>query len=224
MIAITIDEAKMDEAMQRLGKVQWAMQRAILPAVHEMMRGVADQLAEHLESDVSLIRKTTRDAVKVLGVRLEGDKVTGEVRVRSQHIPLIAYDVDPADITARPGFSARNWPGFTYSLRTGERRRSENRIKGASLPFIARMPGGHVGVYYRPGHKAGSTFKRGLWSKGRRGVKDHDAIKQDYGPDVQYYVATPEVEEAVIARTAVDFPAILARHVDRVITQFGGGE
>ncbi|MCL2459131.1 MAG: hypothetical protein FWF31_09890, partial [Desulfobulbus sp.] len=149
MIEITVDPAQLDAAMQRLAKVPYALQRAILPAVHEMLRGVADQLADYLESDVPLPAKIARKAIKISGVKLEGDKVTGEVNVRSPHVPLIHYDAQPDSITARPGVASRSWPGFSYSLRTGERRRSENLIKGAGLPFIARMPGGHLGVYFR---------------------------------------------------------------------------
>jgi hypothetical protein len=200
------------------------MQRAIMPAVHEMLRGVADQVAQHLEANVALPAKFARQAVKISGVKLEGDKVMGEVTVRSKHIPLIDYDVQPKTITARRGLPSRQWPGFSYALRLGERRKSESRIHGKGLPFIARMPGGHLGVYFRPGHIAGSTYKKGLWGKGRRGTKDHEAIKQDWGPDLQYHVATPEIEEAVCSRAALDFPAILARHVDRAIAEFGGGQ
>ena len=223
MIQITVDESKIDAALKRLEKVPYAMHRAIMPAVHEMLREVAGQLSEHLETNVPLPTKHIRQAVKVVGVKLEGGKATGEVRVRGQHIPLIDYDVQPSEITARRGLPAKSWPGFTYALRTGERRASANRIHGKGLPFIARMPGGHLGVYYRPGHIAGGTFQRGLWGKGRHGVKDHEAIKEDWGPDVQYHVATPEVEEAVSERVALDFPAILARHVDQAIAEFGGG-
>lgn len=224
MIEITVDTAKIDEAMQRLAKVPYAMQRAILPAMHETVRGVADQLAEHLESDVPLPAKFARKAIKISGVNLEGDKVTGTVTVHSPHIPLIHYDPQPAGITARLGLPSRQWPGFTYALRTGERRASVNLIRGAGLPFVAKMPGGHLGVYFRPGYTAGQNRKTGRWGKGRHGVKDHAAIKQLYGPDVQYHVSAPEVEEAVTARAAAVFPAILARHVDQAIAQFGGGQ
>ncbi|MDR2573269.1 MAG: hypothetical protein LBC94_02800 [Desulfovibrio sp.] len=88
-------------------------------------------------------------------------------------------------------------------------------------PFIARMPGGHLGVYFRTGYQSGAR-QGGLWGKGKRGAKAHAAIKQLYGPDAQYHVADPAVEQAVIDRAAGVFPSILARYVEQAIERFGG--
>ena len=224
MIEIEVDAEKLEEARRRLAKVPYATQRAILPAMREMLDNAAKQLAESLEADVPLPPRLIRQAIKIAGVRLEGDRVVGEINVRGKHVPLIHYDAQPGDITARKGIVSRDWPGFTYALRAGERRASSALIKGAGLPFIAQMPGGHVGVYFRTGKLAGGTRKTGLWGKGRSGIKDHAAIKQLHGPDVQYHVASPEVEGAIVERAEAEFPAILARHVERALAEFGGAE
>jgi hypothetical protein len=225
MIELQIDASEIDRAMRRLEKIPYAMQRAVIPAVSEMMRDVADQLADHLESEVPLPAKLSRKAVRVGSVSVRGNVVSGDIKVRSAHLPLIHYDVQPGDITARAGLPSRRWPGFTYALRAGERRQSRDLINGAGLPFIARMPGGHLGVYFRPGYNAGPRSggrASGLWGKGSRGEKSHASIKELYGPDVQYHVADPAVEQAVIDRAADTFPVILSRYVEQAITAYGG--
>ena len=220
MIEISIDPAQLDMAMRRLEKVPYALQRAVIPAVSALMRGVADQLADHLESEIPLPVKLARKSVRIGAVNLRGNVVSGEIRVRSAHIPLIHYDAQPGDITARTGLPSRRWPGFSYALRAGERRASKDLILGAGLPFIARMPGGHLGVYFRPGYSSG-VRQSGLWGKGKRGTRGHAAIKQLYGPDVQYHVADPAVEQAVVSRASGAFPSILARYVEQAVERFG---
>ena len=199
-IEITIDPAELDEAMRRLDGIPYALQRAVYPAVSEVLQGVKDQLAEHIKSDVPLPDKIAKKAIKLSSPRLSNGTVIGEVTVGSATVPLIHYDVQPPEITARPGMRSKKWPGFTYALRTGERRQSSDRTEGVGLPFIARMPTGHVGVYYRTPSQ----------------------MKQAYGPTVQYHVATPEVEGKIVDQANAAFPAILARYVDQAIEAHGG--
>ena len=224
MIELEVDAEQLEEARRRLQKVPYALQRAIIPAVHEMMQGVTALLSEHLEAEIPLPDAVVRRSLHLGSVEIRGNRVMGVITVRSKkHIPLFLYDAQPSDKTAKPGLPSKSWPGFSYALRAGERRSSNLLIgKGASLPFIAEMPGGHVGVYVRTGYSAG-VRQSGLWGKGRRGVKDHEAIKEIFGPDVQYHVADPAVEGEVLERASAEFPAILARHVDRAIAEFGGG-
>jgi hypothetical protein len=222
MIAITVDPAQLDAAMRRLDKVPYAMQRAIIPAVSAMMHEVRGYLAVYLQTEVPLPGKLAVRTIRLSGVRMQDNGAFGEVTVRSPHLPLIHYDVLPADITARLGVPSRRWPGFTYALRSGERRQSKDLVSGAGLPFVARMPGGHLGVYSRPGYRSG-VRKSGLWGTGRRGSKPHMAIKELYGPDVQYHVATPNVEQSVIDRATANFPAVLSRYVDQAIAAHASG-
>ena len=223
MIEITVDAEELDAAMRRLEKVPYAMQRAIIPAVSELMQRVRGQLADYLRSEVPLPEKLASRAIKLSAVRLDGNRVSGEITVRSPHLPLIHYDVSPAEITARLGLPSRRWPGFSYGLRAGERRRSEDYPHSAGKPFVARMPGGHLGVYYRPGHKSG-VRKSGLWGQGGRGLKAHAAIKEAYGPDVQYHIANQDVEQSVMDRAAEAFPIILSRYVEQALARQAAGE
>ena len=208
-VEITIDPKAIEAALERLRDVPYAMQRAIYPTVAEVMQGVKAHLAEYLSSDVPLPAKTTSKAIKLNPPTLKGDAVVGFVMVRSTMHPLINYDVQPQEVTARPEMHPRQWPDFTYSLRAGERRAGRSRVQGASLPFIARMPGGHLGVYYRTGR----STKHG-----------NVQIKQAYGPTVQYHVATPGVEDRFLEQANSRFPEILARYVDQALATHGGGE
>lgn len=198
-IKITIDPSSLDDAMRRMEGIPYALQRAIYPAVSEVLQGVRDDLVAYVTSDVPLPDKISRKAIKLSAPRMAGDSVIGEVTVGSATVPLIHYDVEPQSITARSGMRSKQWPGFTYSLRAGERRQSSELSGGVSLPFIAKMPTGHVGVYYRTPSQ----------------------MKQAYGPTVQYHVATPEVEQQVVDRANADFPAALAKYVDQAIAAHG---
>ena len=202
MIEIQVDPKQLDAAMKRLKDIPYAMQRAIFPAVTEMLVGVRAELAGHLTGEVALPEKLAAKAIKVSAPRLSGDTVVGEVMVKSANLPLINYDVDPAEITARKGMRSKQWPGFTYSLRKGQRRQSTERVQGIGLPFIARMPNGHLGIYYRTATQ----------------------MKQAFGPTVQYHVADPGVEESIVDNARRRFPDILSRFVDRAISEHGGGE
>ena len=207
-IEITIDPKEIEAALERLKDVPYALQRAVYPAVAEVMQGVKSHLAEYLSSDVPLSPKSALKAIKLTQPRISGDAVIGEVVVRSTMLPLIDYDVQPQEVTARQGLHPRQWPDFTFSLRRGERRPGRSRVQGAGLPFIARMKTGHLGVYFRTG---GQT-KRG-----------NVQIKQLYGPTVQYHVATPEVEGTFEEQANSRFPEILARYVDQALANYGGG-
>lgn len=207
-IEITIDPREIEAALERLKEVPYALQRAVYPAVAEVMQGVRNHLAEYLSSDVPLSPKSALKAIKLSQPHISGDAIVGQVVVRSAMLPLIDYDVQPQEITARKGSHPREWPDFTFSLRRGERRPGRSRVQGASLPFIAQMKGGHLGVYFRTG---GHTKKGNV------------QIKQLYGPTVQYHVATPKVEGTFTEQANSRFPAILARYVDQALANFGGG-
>lgn len=66
------------------------------------------------------------------------------------------------------------------------------------------MPGGHMGVYFRPGYRS-------------RENENNYAVKQAYGPSIQYHVVTPRVlgmfEEEVESR----MPVTLTRHVQQTL-------
>lgn len=207
-IEITIDPREIEAALERLRGIPHALQRAIYPAVGEVMQGVRNHLAGYLSSDVPLSSKSARKAIKLNQPRMAGGSVIGEVVVRSTMLPLIEYGVQPQEVTARPGVNPRNWPDFTFSLRRGDIRAGRSRIQGAGLPFIARMNTGHLGVYYRTG---GRTRKGNV------------QIKQSYGPTVQYHVATPEIEGMFSEQASARFPEILARYVDQTLAGHGGG-
>lgn len=199
-VEIRIDPKQVERAFQRLEKVPYALQRAILPAVSEVLGGVKSHLASHLTSEVPLSKKAAGKAVKMKPPRISGGFIQGEVTVKSAMLPLIEYDVKPQDITARKGLRSSSWPDFTFSLRRGQRRAGRSRVQGLSLPFIARMGNGHLGVYYRTSKKS---------------------MKQAYGPTVQYHVATPEVEGRFAREAALRFPAVLNRYVDQALAASG---
>jgi len=202
MIEIRIDPRELDAALQRVKDVPYAMQRAVFPAVAEMLQGVRKELAGHLVSEVALPEKLAIGAMKLSSApRLSGGVVVGEVTVKSANLPLIYYDVDPMEITARTGMRSKQWPGFSFALRKGQRRQSAERVQGVCLPFIARMPTGHLGVYYRTATQ----------------------MKQAYGPTVQYHVADPGVEDMIVSNAQRRFPDILSRFVDKAISEHGGG-
>lgn len=201
-VEITIDDEQFEAALEKLRDVPYAMQRAILPAVSHVLNGIRDQLAEHLESEVPLPAKAAKRAIKLSQPRMDGQSVSGFVAVRSATLPLIYYDVQPMQNTVRKGMLPRQWPGFTYSLRKGERRDGQEQIRGSSLPFIATMPNGHMGVYYRTPTQ----------------------MKQAYGPTVQYHIATPDVENSIVSKASLEFPEILDRYVDQALAQYGGAE
>ncbi len=206
-VEIFIDPREIETAMERLRDIPYALQRAVYPAVAEVTQGVKDNIAGYLSSDVPIDPKAAKKAVKMNQPRMAGGSVVAEVVVRGSMPPLIYYDVEPQEVTARKGSAPGQWPDFTFSLRRGERRPGRSRVQGAGLPFIAKMPGGHLGVYYRTG----------------RQTKNGNAqIKQAYGPTVQYHVATPEVESAFTDQANSRFPAILARYVDQALAAHGG--
>ena len=204
MLDIRIDETDFDRAMQQLKGIPWAIQKAFVPAVSEVMDHIRSGLVQYLVSEVPLPDKALRKAVQIGQVRKSGETVSGSILVQSKAQPLIHYEVEPEEITARPGKSPHQWPDFTFSLRTGERREGKSRVAGGGFPFIAVMPGGHMGVYFRPGYRS-------------RENENNYAVKQAYGPSIQYHVVTPRVlgmfEEEVESR----MPVTLTRHVQQTL-------
>ena len=204
MLDIRIDETDFDRAMQQLKGIPWAIQKAFVPAVSEVMDHIRSGLVQYLVSEVPLPDKALRKAVQLGQVRKSGETVSGSILVQSKAQPLIHYEVEPEEITARPGKRPHQWPDFTFSLRTGERREGKSRVAGGGFPFIAVMPGGHIGVYFRPGYRS-------------RENENNYAVKQAYGPSIQYHVVTPRVlgmfEEEVESR----MPVTLTRHVQQTL-------
>lgn len=201
MIDLTFDAQDISRQMDRLKGVPHAVQKALYPTMAEVLRVVRADLASQLTSNVPLNPKTIAKSIKTTAPRINATGVEARLGVYSKRLPLIAYDVQPAEVTARKGLRPKQWPGFTYALRTGERRNREpleglESMKG--LPFIAQMPGGHLGVYRRTGH-------------GR--------IKELYGPSVQYHATTPEVETGIITLAEQHFTRLLPRVVDRVLAE-----
>ena len=203
MISITFDEELIERQMQRLAKVPYAVQRALYPAVSEVLRIARSDLARQLVSDIPLPPRVIEKSIKLSHAVASGQGAEGSLTVVGRAMPLINYDVQPQDVTARKGARPKQWPGFSYSLRAGERRQREE-LPGKyrmGLPFIARMPGGHLGVYYR-----GSGKK----------------LQEAYGPSVQYHATTPEVEQMLRAGAEDNFARILPRIVDTVLAEQGG--
>lgn len=199
-VEIIFDSDLIERTLERLRDVPYALQRAVYPAVSEVLEGVKDHLSEYLTSDVPIDPKAARKALKMRMPMSSGGFILGSVSVSSKMLPLIYYDVQPKSQTAQSGLRPAQWPDFTFSLRRGDRRAGRSRIQGSSLPFIARMPTGHLGVYYRTG----------------------TGIKQSYGPTVQYHVATPEIESAFADRANRRFPELLGRYADQALAGSGG--
>lgn len=199
-VEIIFDSSLIEQTLERLREVPYALQRAVYPAISEVMDGVKDHLADYLTSDIPIDPKMARKALKSQQPRVSGDFILGSVSVSSKMLPLIYYDAQPQSPTAQSGLRPQQWADFTFSLRRGERRAGRSRVQGVSLPFIARMPNGHLGVYYRTTNQ----------------------MKQAYGPTVQYHVTTPEVESAFNDRANNRFPEILNRYADQALANFGG--
>lgn len=199
MIALQFDTSMVEEHLARLEKVPHAVQRALYPAVSEVMRLARTDLAGKLKSDVPVDPKLIEKSIRLIIPRISGQGVEGYISVAGKALPLINYDVDPATVTAKKGLRPKQWSGFSYALRTGERRQREqleglHTMKG--LPFIAHMPGGHLGVYRRT---------------------PSGQLKELYGPRIQYHATTPVMEAFVIARAENNFERILPAVVDRVL-------
>lgn len=200
-VEIYIDQQEVNDALERLGKVPYAMQRAIYPAVSEMAQKVREHLAEYLTSEVPLPKHIARRAIGTSGVRTSSGGVSATVYVKSKApVPLVYYDVKPLEVTARPGSRPSGWPGFSYSLRKGEERSGHERRLGLGLPFIARMPNGHLGVYFRTATQ----------------------MKQAYGPSVQYHVADPKVEAELATGMQQEFPVVLERYIEQALEKYQG--
>lgn len=203
MISIVFDEDLIDRQMRRLEKVPYAVQRALYPAVSEVLRLARTELAGHLTSDIPLPPRLIEKSIRLSQAVARGHGAEGSLSVAGKAVPLINYDADPQEITPRKGMRSKQWPGFTYSLRSGERRQREE-MGGqqfmSGLPFIARMPGGHLGIYYR------TVFGQ---------------MKEAYGPTVQYHATTPEVEHMLRSGAEENFARILPRIADNVLAERG---
>ena len=203
MIDIQIDDEDFARAMQQLKGVPYATQKAIVPAVSEVMGHIRTGLVRYLVSEVPLPDTALKKAVRLGQVTRSGETAKGNITVQSKAQPLIHYEVEPEEVTARPGKRSSQWPDFTFALRSGERREGKSRIYGNSLPFIAAMPGGHLGVYFRAAFTSRNTGKASL--------------KQAYGPSIQYHVATPHVRSLFEKEAESRMPVVLARYVRQTL-------
>ena len=202
---IEIRLADLNTTMARIRHIPYAMQRAVMPAVTDMLDQVRNKVANVLDADVPLSAKATAKAIKKSGITVSGGSISGQVIIRSGLLPLIDYEVRPQTMTARKGSRPSAWPDFTYALRIGDRRtgRSLSRPSGCSAPFIARMPTGHLGIYFR---------------------KPDGKLKEKLGPTVQYHIANPSVINGIEAEAEAAFPTILTRHFERVLAEYGGAK
>ena len=64
MLDIRIDETDFDRAMQQLKGIPWAIQKAFVPAVSEVMDHIRSGLVQYLVSEVPLPDKALRKAVR----------------------------------------------------------------------------------------------------------------------------------------------------------------
>ena len=199
MIDLTFDMRLIEREMARLRRVPDALQRALFPTVSMVIEDSRGHLQTRLAATAALPDKTIKKAIKAHPARVSGQGAEGRIVVSSKGIPIIEYDVQPKEVTARKGSRSKSWPGFTFALRSGERREREG-LPSDSLPFIAAMSnkgkGGHLGVYHRS-------------SAGK--------IKELIGPSVQYHATTPEMEADLISHADSLFSRILPRVVDSVL-------
>ena len=202
MIDISISDEDFSRALRQLKGIPYGIQKAMYPAVAETMQHIRKGLVGYLVSEVPLPDGALKSAVKLSQPVHTGGTVSGYVAVRSNAQPLIYYDVEPQTLTAQPGKRPSQWADFTYSLRSGERRAGKER-GGSSFPFIAVMPGGHMGVYFRASFTSRNTGKV--------------SIKQAYGPTMQYHVVTPRVREMFERESEERLPVILARQVQQTL-------
>ncbi len=116
MISITFDEKLIEREMKRLGKVPYAVQKALYPAVSEVLRIARSSLAAHLKSDIPLPPRVIEKSIRLSQTVASGQSAEGSLTVAGRAVPLINYDVQPQEITARKGMRPKQWPGFSYSL------------------------------------------------------------------------------------------------------------
>lgn len=205
-IEIHVDQALFDDAMRRMQKIPYALEKAIYPTISVVVSNAHEEIRNALNSEVALPKKIINKAITMLAPQQENGGVTCSINVESSGIALIHYDVLPNDVTARAGVASKNWTGFSYALRRGDRRESKDLTRSVSLPFIARMKSGHLGVYHRTGRI----------KKNSKTGKNYQEIKELYGPSVQYHF-TPKLEHQIIESAERELPRVLARFVDQVI-------
>lgn len=208
-IELDINTDLIAKEMERIQHIPYAIQHALYPAVAEVMDKARSKLAERLDATVSLPVKMVRRSIKAGETRISSERVEVSFSVYSKAIPLIEYDVAPKETTAKKGVRSTEWSGFSYALRDGKRRESSEYLYGAGLPFIAEMPGGHLGVYFRPGYR----------SKDSASGKPTWAVKQIYGPSMQYHF-TPEMQQELILMASHELPRVLPRFVDQALAEY----
>ncbi len=205
MIELDFDTAEISRQLDRIKDFPNEVQMALYPAMSDTMDYLKGELAERLMADVPLPRRFIKRAIKVIGMRVSRAECSAILHVASRAVPLIEYDAQPLEITARRGMRSRDWPDFTYALRDGQRRLGAERA-AYSLPFIANMhnrgKSGHMGVYGgtapSPGKPAGQ-------------------IKELYGPRVQYHAANPDVASELFMKTENFLTNRLTQIVNRIL-------
>lgn len=207
MIELHFDTDEIERQMKRIKGFPWAVQEALYPAMHITIDHLRQKLAGRLEADVPLPKKLIAKSIRVLSVRASGQGCFALLNVASKAVPLIHYDVEPKEVTARKGLRNKQWPGFSYALRSGDRRQREE-LEGlehmVGLPFIAQMRnsarrqsgGGHLGIYRRT---------------------PYGQLKEIYGPRVQYHATRPIVEAELLMEAEIYLVRQLTRIVDRIL-------
>lgn len=220
MITVEFDQKLIDRELRRLKAVPYAVQKVLYPAISEVLHEARRNLAEQLTADLPLSPRFIAASIKLAVNYATAAGAEGSLTVASKAVPLIDYGVTPAQVTARKGMRSKQWPGFSYSLRSGEARSREALVGtfGAGLPFIAQMRnstgkrrggamhaaqsgGGHLGVYAR------TVFGQ---------------LKELYGPPLQYHATTPEMERMLLAKSQETFERVLPRMVDAALASHGG--
>lgn len=203
MIELHFDTALITRELKRMEKIPYAVQRALYPAVSEVVDMARFDLVARLTADVPLPPKIIRQSIRSRVIQATAQGAEVHLCVASKAISLIEYDIDPKAVTARKGMNNKRWPSFSYALRKGERRdrgELEGREEMQGLPWIASMNNskqkGRLGIYRKT---------------------DSGKIFQMYGPRMQYFATTPEVEADLIKNAEDNFKRILPRFVDQAL-------
>lgn len=198
MIGIQFDTALIEREMSRMKDVPHAVQRVLQPAVREVLEKTRLDVVAGLQSMLPLEAHMIEDGVKARPTLYTAQGTSGEILVKSRGVALIHYDVQSKRVTARRGVRNKNWQGFTFSLRRGQRR-TRDRLLGRyamrHLPFVARVAG-RLGVFFR--NPAGE-------------------LRQAGGPSLQYHAHDPQFEIRIVAKAERHFQLMLPRFVDAAL-------
>ncbi len=93
-------------------------------------------------------------------------------------------------------------------------------IRGA---FIARMPGGHIGIYERDLRGGGKKgYRRVKYVKGGKPNNKALPIREKFGPSIAAAFISPPVHTAIVSTIDQKFPALLEHELDYLNSRTGG--